>query len=214
MRIVVILVLLSVNVYSQNCYQLLKSGCTKLVVNRTITVKPIQVGLAQKVLERQAKRVVIKAQPEVIMLTGDYSSVVTQPSKVVGGHNYLKMAGQKLESQGFNINGSGGYNGAHHIVTKSVIRELARHKPRIINNAPSVFHPLHADPRYVEVFHDHKRILEVYNSWGVKGVILDFFSRVNKVNELEGLPIYTDDVIETELLEAELWAKYWGLKWE
>ena len=59
-----------------------------------------------------------------------------------------------------------------------------------------MFHPLHNNPNFEYMFHDHTRQLQIYENSGVEGVIIDFFDRANAVSKRLGLPLYNDEVIK------------------
>lgn len=145
-----------------------------------------------------------------------YIQGVTIPSEVVGPNMYLRGIGNRFrKEEGWkDLWRSDGYNGAHHIVTRSVIQNIAGKRQLIVSNAPSVFHPLHNRPEYADVFHNHKRQLELYEKCGIKCVIEDFFERIEKVNNSENMLKYSEQSKKKIMLEAQLWAKHWGLKWD
>ena len=213
MRIVLVLLFLSSNCYCQNVFHLAKTVKRGVKVRRTVVVRPRHAHLAKNVLERHIQKARIQYASNRAVLTADLLQPITRPMDIAGGNNYLKLTEKALKKRGFKIDRSNGYNGAHHIMTKSAIRQIAGNNPEMIANAPSVFHPLHNDPIHIDVFHNHERIVELYTNNGVKAVILDFFYRANELNKQEGIKPYDDNLINTELLEAELWAKHWGLKW-
>lgn len=210
MRIAFILLLLTQNLYAQSIFHFKKGNALK--VTRTIAVSSRNARLARKVLEKRTRSAI---QTQNGTLRATFRQEAVHPTKVVGTNNYLRGVSKRFKetSEWKTINKSGQYNGAHHIVTKYVIKELGFGKADILNNAPSVFHPLHNNPNYIAIFHDHARQLEIYKQSGVRGVVIDFFERVNQVNRDLGLPEYDEAVMEQALLEAELWAKHWGLKW-
>lgn len=210
MRIAFILLLLTPNLYAQSIFHFTKGNALK--VTRTIAVSSRNARLARRVLEKRTTTA-IRTQNGTLRAT--YKQQAIHPTRVVGTNNYLKGVSKRFKGRpGWEtIHKSRKYNGAHHIVTKYVIKELGFGKADILNNAPSVFHPLHNHPDYIDIFHDHARQLEIYKQSGVRGVVIDFFERVNQLNKELGLPEYDEAVMEQALLEAELWAKHWGLKW-
>lgn len=205
MRVICLIVLLSVNCQAQNIYQFSKYG-KNLKVTRSISTT--QNALARKVILTNK---VLNSQN----LRATYIQPFVPPMQVVGGNNYLRGVSKQFSGRkGWEkINNVKGYNGAHHIVTKKTLKELG-FEGDILSNAPSVFHPMHNNPYLVREFHNHERQVELYKQYGVKAIILDFFERINKLNKSFGLPVYEQAEIDKTLLEAELWAKHWGLKWE
>lgn len=194
MRLAIILIcILTINSQAQSVFRFIGKG-RKLKVERRIETSVRYHNLARKVLRSQT-------------LTTIRPEVVRHPTRVVGPNIYLKGVGKRF--RGLNewnkVGDSRSYNGAHHIVTKFVIKELGGNS-ECIRQAPSVFHSLHNDLRHVDWFHNHQKQLEIYKQSGIKGIIEDFLNNVGKD--------FTDTEKEQLLLEAELWAKHWGFKWE
>ena len=204
MRIVVILLLLATNLYSQSFFKVSKAGRKGLKIQRTVRTSTSRIDLARKVLERQYFLQEIRQSKTTLRAT--YFQRERPPLRVVGPNNYLRAAARKFKGRkGWErIEQSGSYNGAHHIVTKFVIKEIGGNSEAIAN-APSIFHPLHNDPKYEQVFHNHKKQLEIYKQSGIKGIILDFFNNVDGFNQEE---------IDMIMLEAEFWSKHWKFRWE
>jgi len=192
MRLAVILLLIGTTAYSQSFFRFIGKG-RKLRVERKIVTNVRYHNLARKVLNSQTLTV---TRPEPLR----------NPSRVVGPNSYLKGISRRFKGQNGwgSINKANGYNGAHHIVTRFVIRELGGNS-ECVNNAPSVFHPLHNDLRYTNWFHNHQKQLELYQEGGISSIMTDFFDNVGKD--------FTDVEKEQLMLEAELWAKHWGFKW-
>lgn len=225
MRIIAILCLfLSVNAYSQNIYQIAKSTSRRgLRVNRTITVSPVHVRAAERVL---AKRTLI-GRPKISMEVGKavisakMKQPLVHPMRLSGGYNYLRTVNKKfkLSPQWKGVTDSGLYNGVHHIVTQTVIDAIAKEvdiadTKEMKANAPAVYSPLHGNILYTDFFHDHTTLLNTYHARGIRGIITDFYKNLNKVHQELGIPIYEKDVIDCTLAEAELWAKRWEIRWE
>lgn len=188
----ILLVFLSINCYSQSFFRFIGKG-RKLKVERKIVTNVRYHALARKVMRSQT-------------LTTLRPETVRQPIRVVGPNNYLRGISKRFKGvEGWeSVNKSGGYNGAHHIITRFVIREIGG-SSECLNNAPSVFHPLHNHPEYIDFFHNHTRQLELYKQGGISAIMNDFFEKVGKY--------FTQAEKEQLMLEAELWAKHWGLKW-
>lgn len=171
-----------------------------------------------------------KVKKQVILQTV-INQPICKPEEVAGGYNYLRIAksGMQNEEEWEEVACSSLYNGAHHIINKSVLEVIhtdlrfrARSHGKVLpfnladvqNNAPAISHIYHNHPKYRHFFHDRDRQLRLYYSEGVFGVLNDFLKRVDEINCAEGLPLYSDDFKRTTLLEAELWAKHYGLKWK
>lgn len=194
MRLAIILIcILTINSQAQSVFRFIGKG-RKLKVERRIETSVRYHNLARKVL--RSERLTIVRQ-----------EMVRHPTRVVGPNIYLKGVGKRFRGLGEwnKVGDSRSYNGAHHIVTKFVIKELGGNS-ECIRQAPSVFHSLHNDLRHIDWFHNHQKQLEIYKQSGIKGIIEDFFNNVGKD--------FTDAEKEQLLLEAELWARHWGFKWE
>lgn len=209
MRVALLLLLISTTAFSQSVFKFARRG-EHLRVTRTVHT-PFRT-LARRAIEREQQKQVLNSQKSI---RATYTQHFTRPYKVVGPNSYLKGVARKFKGRkGWErIDQSGGYNGAHHIVTKSVLKELG-YSNETLNNTPSIFHPLHNSSAFNKDFHNHSKQLEIYRKSGIKGIIIDFFERINAINDVLGIPQYTQTEIEKELLEAELWARHWGLKWE
>lgn len=204
MRVALLLILLSTTVYSQNIFRFKAKG-PRVKVERTIVTS--QANLARRILRTTN----LTTQKK---LRATYYQSRVHPTNITGPNNYLKGLSRRFTGQQWErIGQSGGYNGAHHIVTRAVIKQISLKDGEIVANAPSVFHPLHNNPNFEHMFHDHERQLKIYEQSGIRGVVIDFFERANAVSGRLGIPVYNDEVIQQALLEAELWAKHWGLKW-
>ena len=180
-------------VYSQSVFRFIGKG-RRLVVERRIVTNVMNQAIARRVLRGQS-------------LAVRRRELVRHPSRVVGPNIYLKGVEKRFRglSEWDKVGDSRGYNGAHHIVTKYVIKEIGGNS-ECIRQAPSVFHPLHNNPEYVGWFHNHTNQLAIYNEKGIKGIIEEFFEHVG--ND------FSREDKEQLMLEAELWAKHWNLKWE
>ena len=205
MRIIILFLFffVSANSYSQSVFRFIGRG-SALTVTRTITTNSIYLNIARNALLAQGLTNIRVISPTALQVT--YSPGIVTPAIVIGPNSYLKGVSRAFKgaAEWQTVNVGTGYNGAHHIVTKFVIKQIGG-SDEAIHNGPSVFHPLHNRPEYVDAFHNHQRQLEIYKVGGIKGIVQDFFDRV---------PGFTDDEIKVMLLESELWAKHWGLKWQ
>lgn len=204
MRIVfIILFLFSQNLYSQSIFKFTGKGAS-LEVTRTITVSEIHANLAREVFLAYGLANVRIISPTTLQAT--YTPHIVTPAVVIGPNSYLRGVNRAFRGSKAwkTVNYSGGYNGAHHIVTKFVINAIGGNA-EAVKNGPSVFHPLHNKPECVDLFHNHQRQLEIYKVGGIKGIVNDFFDRV---------PGFTDEERKIMLLESELWSKHWGFKWQ
>lgn len=129
------------------------------------------------------------------------------------------------------INITNGYNGVHHIVNKSTLKQIysdmkaeamAKGEPFTINldmlqkEAPASLHPFHGKPEYSVIFHNLDRQMQLYNEGGVKAIIMDYFTETRNfhLNYPDDAPAIPLQVMTNTLQEAELWAKTFNLKWE
>ncbi len=224
MRVIAVLcLLLPINIYSQNFYAVAKASRRGLQIERVITVSRVHARMAQRVV---AKRAPIH-KPK--MTTDSHRAVITakvrqnkcHPTRMVGGYNYLRAVNKKFKSspQWKGVTESGMYNGVHHIVTQTVIDAIAKEvdikdTKEMKANAPAAYSALHGNPQYGDLFHDHATLLDIYHAKGIHGIVTEFYERLNEKNKELGLPLYEEDVIELSLMEAELWAKHWGIRWK
>ena len=117
----------------------------------------------------------------------------------------------------------GYYNGAHHLISKSTIKLIyldlkAQGKEvslnEMENNAPSIYHPLHGDQDYRNVFHNTEAQYYDYKRFGMKVTVASLLERIDELNVALGLGPYPLEYLDGVLKEAELWCKYWNIKWE
>ncbi len=187
------IILVSNTVFSQSVFRFVGKG-RKLRVERKIVTQQRYYNLARRVLHSTE-------------LAISRRELVRNPTRVVGPNIYLKGVGKRFRglSEWDKVGDSRSYNGAHHIVTKYVIREIGGNS-ECVRQAPSVFHPLHNNPEYVGWFHNHTKQLAIYQEKGIKGIVEEFLDNVGKD--------FTAEDKAQLMLEAELWAKHWNLKWE
>lgn len=231
MRLVVFLVFVTVNCYSQNIYQVINKTPKIVSIARTTVVEPTTLKIARNALYNRSNEVLEERVKKQIALMAVIEQPICKPEEIAGGYNYLRAANRsmKKEEGGKYISCSNLYNGAHHIINKSAIeviytdlryRAKERHTylpyqlMEIQGNAPAVFHVYHNHPKYKHFFHDRDRQLRLYYSSGVYGILEDFFQRVDELNKAEGLPLYSNSFRKTTFLEAELWARHYGFKWK
>lgn len=228
--ILLLLILLPVEGLSQNVYRVAKATHSAILINRTTVVSPDLTLWARWAISDKSDHILTSKVKKQIALEATIKQGLCYPVEVSGGYNYLKLVAREMKGcDGWeNISRTRGYNGAHHVMNKSVIQMI--HSDMKISakiqgkefdidlsemqaNAPAVFHPYHNRQGYEDIFHDWKRQLQIYYHFGVKAVVEDFFQRVNELNRAEGLPEYPEEFIEHTLKEAALWAKHYGLYW-
>lgn len=119
------------------------------------------------------------------------------------------------------IQESQGYNGAHHLVNKYTIKlihdqmksnGIKFNLTECQNDAPAIFHPLHGNPLFKEIFHNPEQQLADYNQFGMKVVVSNILNNIEKINIENGLGAFPELYKESILLETEFWCKEYGLK--
>lgn len=119
------------------------------------------------------------------------------------------------------IQESRGYNGAHHLVNKYTIKlihdqmksnGIKFNLTECQNDAPAIFHPLHGNPLFKEIFHNPEQQLADYNQFGMKVVVSNILNNIEKINIENGLGAFPELYKESILLETEFWCKEYGLK--
>lgn len=237
-----LLLLLPLDIFSQSAFNIVKASKNSFkpsIVCRSITTQVANVSLAKEILRTQQiitnpsytylnRKVCV---PEVRVTYQFLTPQLTYPERLYGGYNYLKlisrMSRNKLIDKNFlhiwkNINRTQTYNGVHHIVNKSTLQEIhlranLKGKVRLDemqNNAPAVFHSLHGNPLYKDIFHNRDRQVETYFNYGMKVVIDDFFNEVSIASRKEGVRFFSKEVIENTYKEAHLWCNTFNCKWE
>lgn len=164
------------------------------------------------------------------LLTQEIKQFNCNPEKLYGGYNYLRTCSLILSGKEWkHINKVDSYNGAHHIINVSTLKILYKESVKsynngiianypflkeMLNNAPAIFHQYHNNPMFTNIFHSQEIQLQLYNHFGVKGILDSFFRQIQKMNEINGIPPISDEIIIGTYLEAKLWTDYYGLKWE
>lgn len=239
----VLFLLLSANVFSQSAFNIVKvarNATRPNVICRTITIRTSGLSIANRVVGSSIlsspvryKSINSKLCIPKTTITYDFKiPIITYPEKLYGPYNLLKLISRnsrtnKLISKEHisiwkNINKTQTYNGVHHIVNKSTLQEVHSRAnlngmvrlDEMQNNAPAVFHSLHGNPTYKDIFHNRDRQVETYFKYGMKAVIDDFFNRVNIASRKEGVRFFSKEVIENTYKEAHLWCNTFNLKWE
>lgn len=114
-----------------------------------------------------------------------------------------------------------GFNGAHHLVNKYTIKLIHKQMKEngikfnlsdCQNNAPAIFHPLHGNPKFKDIFHNPEQQLADYNKFGMKVVVSNILNNIEKISIENGLGTLPELYKESILLETEFWCKEYGLK--
>ena len=230
MRLTIILLFLPLFSFSQNIYQVVTRTPKIINIGRTVIVKPKVVATAERAILARSTGLLRTNIEKQVMLQSVIKQPVCYPEEVAGGYNYLRLMNREMHSEeGWEyVACSNLYNGAHHIINKSALEiiyfDIKKHQAgtngldfnltELQANAPAVFHVYHNSTRYRHFFHDRERQIRIYYKKGVSGVLDDFFKQVEKINEKEGLPSYSEEFKKTTFLEAELWARHYGLLWK
>lgn len=237
----ILVVLLTQVAYCQSAFTIIKAISKNSVrkgtlVCRTVRTLPKNYNVASRALLYQNPEKFLKTSISDcdIKITTEFKvPTLRSPETIYGGYNYLRFISSISKQKGSvykeylkvwnKINNSYTYNGAHHIVNKSTLKEIhhrmklnSRHNNIPFNvsldemqrNAPAIFHILHGNPNYKNIFHNMERQLEIYEEYGIKGILDDFFSNL----ETYGYPV-SKQVIKGTYLEAELWARTYNLRW-
>lgn len=228
--------------HTQNAYQVLKQiskGSKRALVCRTITTNVVNANLARNAaLLRNTSNYSQHLLDCKIKINTEFSiPVLKKPESLYGGYNYLKILStmarrDKFIADGYqrvwkNINNSTTYNGVHHIVNKSTLELIHRelkakglhsnvNLAEMQNNAPAIFHILHGNPEYKDIFHNSEYQLKMYHMYGIKGILEDFFRKMDNISLVTNYKIqYIPNFVKEGIMaEAELWAKNYNLKWE
>ena len=248
--LLIILFILPGVLYSQSAFKVLrlinKSKSHKIVnICRSTIVSPKNAHIAKNVV-KQVNPYFLKINGDngcttrIDILTEFSVPILKNPETLYGGYNYLRIIASISKEKGIvdkkylfkwkNINKTQGYNGVHHIINKSTLKEIHsimkkeyRNNGRVFNirldemqnNAPAIFHRLHGHPAYTNTFHNMEMQLLIYEQRGVSGIIDNFFIKAKLISASSRgtIPMYSYEVIRGTYLEAELWAKTFGLKW-
>lgn len=240
----ILFLLLSTSSFSQSVFNIVKAARNATrpnVICRTITIRTSGLSIANRVIGSSILSSPIRYKPinsrlciPKTTITYDFKiPIITYPEKLYGPYNLLKLISRnsrtnKLISKEYisiwkQINNSQTYNGAHHVFNKSTIsliyniEKLSKNGfllHEIQNNAPALFHSLHGNPIYKDIFHDRKKQFELYQKGGVKLVLDDFFKNVHIISKEENVRFFSKEVIRNTYLEARLWCETFNLKWE
>lgn len=231
MRLAIVLLFLATNLYSQNLFRVVGKGKNFINISRTTVVSKDIQSVAEAVLRDRSSEIIMQSVKKAIVLQAVIEQPFCLPEEVPGGYNYLRTVSKEMRCEGAwkDVVDSDSYNGAHHIINKSVLEVIykdleirARQSGTTLDftfdefqsNAPAVFHPLHNASKYKHIFHNRERQLRLYYSEGVFGCVEDYFKQINQVNMLEGLQLYDREFMRTTLLETSLWAHHYGLSWK
>lgn len=240
--VLILLTLISTNIYSQSIVGIARNVRFKpVVIRRTIRVpiarthEAIYVGRAHQRLFRNTRYTFTNTSSlTLIKIERELSRhTLESPQQLFGSYNHLRahskvsknraLIMKKYEEEWKRINDAQGYNGIHHIINKysiKLIHDQAKREGRKFNldeaqkNAPAIYHPLHGDPKYQHIFHNPVEQYEIYMQFGMKSVILNKLREINELNIEKGFPELPEEYIDGLVKETELWTRYHGLMWE
>ena len=241
-NILCLILILSSNVYCQSVYRILKPKSLQQINIKRITIvdkakieSTIRAITYQSALRRQLnasqQNIFDVNNNEMIFIEQTIEQTICDPTQIYGGYNYLRLCSQNMKSdkQWKNINKSNSFNGVHHIINTSTLKELykialSNYNSKIITNfpffeefiknTPAIFHELHNDKETTLLFHNKDLQLKIYNENGIKGILDNFFETIDTLNYHKNLQLIESNVIVGTYLEAKLWSDYYGLKWE
>ncbi len=224
--LLLIVLFFSINSFSQNIYSVVRvaRGTKPIKIARTTIALPGCSDMAYRAMAAQTKRIEVVYFPDRVILQSLIKQEQTNPLQISGGYNYLRTISQSMRNETFwkHINASQGYNGVHHIITKSTLKWLYKNRRRtdngltfedFVRNSPAAFHPLHNESEFGAVFHNPVRQLSLYQREGIKGILQDYFNRANELSRTQGMIEYDETFIERTFQEAIFWASMWGLEW-
>lgn len=231
------ILVLSINTYGQNAIKIVNGiyGISTKSVCRTVNIHIGGYWVAESAL--------LAHNPTKIDWSNTYCAVqiatekailarsIASPTTIYGPYNYLKKIAEATKDEDLvnpkyvdvwkHINTSGYYNGAHHIINKSVIKMIHADLKKIgkkenlesmERNAPALFHPMHGNPRYVDVFHNPYEQYEIYRASGVKGLMEHQINKINDLNRHLGIPEIDEKMQDGLMKEARLWCEIYRVR--
>ena len=230
---------------AQSAYQIMRSVVKgniqkRITICRTIKAPIEQSKLVADVLKTHKQTSIYSTicKNELKVTSQFTAPVLKRPETLYGSYKYLKILSLLSKEATYidkqfafiwkNINKTQSYNGVHHIVNKSTLKQIhhdmkmrARRDgeaftinlAQLQNTAPGAFHIMHGNPKYNTVFHNQELQYKIYKKYGISGIIKNYFYEINKLNLEVGLKPIPGFVIQGTLKEAELWAKTFKLRW-
>lgn len=230
---------LPISAYSQNAVRLLRSlrNLKPTAVCRTINVPISRSFEALDIARFQTPRTYdftnTSCRVKITMERRLLEASITTPEAIYGPYTYVRAFSTAAKTEELvsprylakwkKINEVTGYNGVHHLISKSTIKrihaDLKQHGKKVSlsdmeSNAPSIFHPFHGSPEYVNIFHNIDQQYYDYKTFGMKVTIMSLLERIDEINIERGLPPMPEQYLLGVLKEAELWTRYYGLIWE
>lgn len=245
--LLIIILLCSTPLFSQNCFRLvkysknlIKPSKSLLTIQRITIVEENQLKNIVQALEvksryKNTKEMSIEYMTDTKNIpVGFIDSRIEQfacnPTKTYGTYNYLRVCSKNLNIDEWKkVKKSIGYNGIHHIINTSTIKQLYNksllsYENKTINlypfledmiqNAPAMIHPYHNIPEYTKIFHNSDIQLSLYDKSGIKAILDDYFNKIKMLNKQAGFEELDENMINGIYLESKLWSDYYGLKWK
>lgn len=213
----------------------------KLANSVSLARNPVTLESFNKVKTYSTKGGLIEVN-EVELVSTFVAPKLTNPTNLWGSYRYLRTITKlsRLDISNIsdkyrvfwrNINKTQSYNGVHHIVSKNTISviydkmkedAIKNGEPFTINldvmqaEAPALLHPFHGNPDYDGYFHDIAKQLYLYEHYGMKGIVMEYFMNMQLLHwdNKDLAPFISADVVNGTLQETELWCKTFGLVWE
>ena len=229
--------------YSQNIVSIgrsLRHFRTPIKVTRQIKVPIANTHNALEVARLQS----IQRQTRYTFTNTSTLSVITlerqlakhtlkHPVTIIGPYNYVRvfsglskeaeLVDPKFAEEWKYIQKAQDYNGAHHIINKYTLKLIWQEQRAkgiktnlsdMQKNAPAIFHPLHGNPAYKEIFHNPETQLEIYKEYGMKMVLIEQLRRIDEVNIANGFPTFPETYVQLLIKETEMWSRTYHLIWE
>lgn len=227
-----VLLLTSVHIYPQNAIKILGNlrRLSKVAVERTIYVPKVDYLPAVAIASHYEPYKVVNygsiAQIEY-NITFQINSLKL-PDTIYGPYNYMRAISKVSKQTKFihpdymsiwsKLNNSVGYNGVHHLINKSTIKQICSDYAcssailtEMQKNAPSIFHPFHGNPHFTTIFHNSEEQYENYVRFGMKRTAEIQLDKINELNKAMGKPKLTEEYIEGILNEVKIWCSIYGL---
>lgn len=241
-RLVLVLILvLPLQLHSQNVVRIATSlrNLRPSNLHRIIEVPFYRLDVIsvaeQQALNRRIKWQLLNTDKELqVTITRQLTeNSLKSTQEIYGPYNYVRtfsklakteqLVDKRYKQNWKHINDVTSYNGAHHIINKYTLKLIyneMKEKGKKVNlkdmqnNAPAIFHPLHGNPAYKDIFHNPEKQLEDYNKYGMKTAILMILYEINIAAIENNIPPMPFEQIQGILIETEFWCRTYGLVWD
>ena len=234
-KLVILCLLLPLNGYCQNAVKIIGNlaKLNRVAIERIITV-PTRDYLPALAIATYHQPFTLYSNSLSSQITYNITfqlNSLKSPDTIYGPYNYMRAISKVSRHQQFvhpdytrywkHLNSSVGYNGVHHLITKSTIKQLCSDVScsstilkEMQSNAPCIFHRFHGNPSFVTIFHNPEEQYELYIKRGMKKVVELQLDKINEVNKTMGLPELTQEYIDGILHETKIWCSIYGLIYE